>query len=35
LDHLQKPQFQSDARYIQSFNMKEYIKKLEDIFRSL
>ncbi len=35
LDHLQQPQFKSDVRYIQSFNMKEYIKKLEDIFRSL
>ncbi len=35
LDHLQKPRFKADARYIQSFNMKEYIKKLEDIFRSL
>ncbi len=35
LDHLQEPQFKADERYIKSFNMKEYIKKLEDIFRSL
>ncbi len=35
MEHLREPRFQADIEYIRSFNMKNYIKKLENIFRSL
>ncbi len=35
MEHLGEPRFQPDVDYIRSFNMKNYIKKLENIFRSL